>query len=268
MNKPKIIYKYFPFSSNSLRNLQAQAIYFGSPLNFNDPYDCALTVGIKDPSDEELKEIQDSFSNRDDVPPNIKEEFRNTNPSELREIITGSGATTLNKYAEMFLNLRGVSCFAEKNDDLLMWSNYGGRYKGFCLAFDTSFKPFDKIRKVEYTDKFPKISAVSALLNNDLEQWMDLFCTKSKSWEYEEEWRCFHQKAGTRYTYEDTALKSLYFGPDIDINSLNIICLILAGQNPDVELWKGKRSGKKFEVVFERFTYISYVEANKSGLIT
>ncbi len=268
MNKPETIYKYFPFSANSLRNLQAQSIYFGSPLNFNDPYDCALTVGIKDPSEEEIKEIQDSFSSRDDVPHNVKEEFGDTDLNELREIITRSGVTTLNKYADMFLNIRGVSCFAEKNDDLLMWSNYGGRYKGFCLAFDTSYQPFNKIRRVKYTDKIPKISAVSALINNEREQWMDLFCTKSISWEYEEEWRCFHEKAGTLFTYEDKALKAVYLGPDIDINSLNIICLILAGQNPDVELWRGKRSSEKFEVIFDRFTYISYVESIKAGLIT
>ena len=48
MNKPKEIYKYESFSSQSLKNLKAQSFYFGSPLGFNDPYDCALKAGIEE----------------------------------------------------------------------------------------------------------------------------------------------------------------------------------------------------------------------------
>ncbi len=44
--KPKKLYKYEAFTEQSLKNLKAQAIYFGSPKNFNDPYDCALTPVI------------------------------------------------------------------------------------------------------------------------------------------------------------------------------------------------------------------------------
>ena len=58
------------------------------------------------------------------------------------------------------------------------------------------------------------------------------------------------------------------FGPDIDLESLEIICLILAGQNPNVRFWRGHRSNERFEVAFEEFTYTSYLEAKKQGIIT
>ena len=97
---------------------------------------------------------------------------------------------------------------------------------------------------------------------------LDFFCTKSESWRYESEWRSFDDHAGTLFTYETAALESVFFGPDIDIQSMEIVCLILAGQNPDVKLWKGKRSEDKFEVIFENFTYTSYVDSKGLGLVT
>jgi hypothetical protein len=54
-----VLYKYEAFSTQSLLNLKKQIIYFGSPLHFNDPYDCALTPNIVEPSDEEIVQVRD-----------------------------------------------------------------------------------------------------------------------------------------------------------------------------------------------------------------
>lgn len=267
MNKPKTIFKYEPFSAQSLQNLKAQSIYFGSPLGFNDPYDCALTAGIQEPTLEELEKLRQSFCQKTDVPKKIQQLFETTNIENLREIIKTRVAITLKEHSDSFLKNRGVSCFSERNDDLLMWSQYGGRYKGFCMEFSTEHEPFSKMRKVKYSNSMPKINVVAALLTENFDQILDLFCTKSESWSYEREWRSMHQEAGTLFTYETDALESIYFGPDIDTHSKEIICLIVAGQNPNVKLWEGKRSEEKFEVIFKRFSYVSHVEAKRYGLV-
>ena len=114
----------------------------------------------------------------------------------------------------------------------------------------------------------PKFNAVNALLNDSYDEMLNLFCTKSASWAYEKEWRCIHQQAGTLFTYEAEALESVFFGPDIDLQSLEIVCLILAGQNPNVRLWRGHRSQDRFEVVFDEFTYTSHIKAKERGIIT
>jgi len=72
--------------------------------------------------------------------------------------------------------------------------------------------------------------------------------SKARSWAYEREWRCFHAEASTLFTYPAEALKAVYFGPNVDRFALDIVCIILAGQNPDVELWVGKRSESEFKV--------------------
>ncbi|TIH10721.1 DUF2971 domain-containing protein [Pseudomonas leptonychotis] len=265
---PEIIYKYESFSAQSLKNLKAQSIYFGSPLGFNDPYDCALSAGIAIPTDEELDTLKSEYQNSNSVPENVKKQFAETGHDKLRDIVVRSTHKILESHARDFLKTRGVSCFSECNDDLLMWSHYGGKYKGFCLAFSTKFEPFSKMVKVKYTRTMPKINAIKALLNDNFDEMLDLFCTKSKSWEYEKEWRCMHEQAGTLYTYEADALESVYFWPDIDSNSLEIVCLILAGQNQNVRFWRGNRSQERFEVIFEEFTYTSYLEAKRRGRVT
>ena len=268
MNKPDRIYKYEPFTSQSLQNLKAQSIYFGSPLGFNDPYDCALKAGIEEPSDKDIEKIKTHYLNDADLPVSARKEFEGKSIEDLKNIITRSAQAMLRTHTESFLKNKGVTCFSERNDDLLMWSHYGGRYKGFCLEFDTNFEAFTKMRRVTYTNEMPRINAAKMLVENDYDQILDLFCTKSDAWVYEKEWRSIHNDVGTLFTYEAQALKSVYLGPDIDRQSMEIICLILSGQNPEVEFWQGHRSEEKFEVYFEKFTYISHAEAKNRGLTT
>jgi hypothetical protein len=263
--KPETIFKYEAFTAQSLQNLKAQSIYFGSPLGFNDPYDCALEPKIVEPTLEELEEFRVSYSQRPDVPVEYQNAFRKIDILELGKMVERSAIAVLNKHVVSFLKTKGVTCFSERNNDLLMWSHYGGRYKGFCLEFYTEFEPFTKMRKVKYSDSMPKINAARALFHDDFDDFLDMFCTKSSSWSHENEWRCIHDQVGTLFGYAPSTLKSIYFGPDIEMQSLEIICLILAGQNPNVKLWRGIRSQEKFEVLFEEFKYTSYLDAKSKG---
>jgi hypothetical protein len=88
-----------------------------------------------------------------------------------------------------------------------------------------------------------------------------LFCTKSDAWAYEKEWRAIHVEAGTEYCYPAEALTGVYFGPEIDFTSMEIIALILGGQNPNVALWKGTRRVDVFKVAFEKMTYTPHIVA-------
>lgn len=186
---------------------------------------------------------------------------------ELKRQLRQAAQGAADKHREEFLSTRGVTCFSARNDSLLMWSHYGGRYKGFCLEFRTGYEPFTKVRKVHYTAVMPQFELVELIGEAGGDRVFELFCTKSSSWAYEEEWRAFHAEAGTLYTYEAEALKAIYFGPDIEEHDLDMICLVMSGQNPDVELYRGYRSAAEFTVKFERFTYRTFVEARRLGLL-
>jgi Protein of unknown function (DUF2971) len=264
---PTFLYKYEALSTQSLLNLKSQIIYFGSPLNFNDPYDCALTPNIEIPADSEIETIRQHYLKQDQLPGKSRQELETLGAAMLGEGFRKATQDALDIAIQEFLTTKGVACFSERNDNLLMWSHYGGHYKGFCLQFATSSEAFQKISKVRYSPVLPRINVAEILLDPKFQLVQKLFCTKSEAWAYEEEWRAIHHVAGTKFGYPPDTLAGIYFGPDIDRQSLEIVCLILAGQNPHVKLWRGHRSTTEFRVLFENFTYSSHLDAVRSGLV-
>lgn len=267
-DRPATVYKYESFNVRFLINLKAQSLYFGSPRNFNDPYDCAITATAADPSPDQIELVKQHYLSDPSLSPSLKRQLESMPPDELRQQLVNGANKAVTNARETFLNTKGVTCFSERNDDLLMWAHYGGQYKGICLAFNTDKDPFTKLRPVRYIDAIPQIDIVDFTVNKNHDKMLDdLYCTKSNSWKYEKEWRAIHSDAGTLFTYEANALRAIYFGPDIERQPLEIVCLIIQGQNPDVQFFKGKRSETEFKVEFKNFTYTSYAEAKRKGLV-
>lgn len=268
MPHPLSIYKYEALTAQTLRNVKGQILYFGSPRNFNDPYDCALLPYVKFPNDAEIENVRRHYLAQERLTDTQRREFETSSTESLRAMFLRSAHSVLKDSRDRFLNESGVTCFSEVNDDLLMWSHYGGRYKGLCLEFDARAEPFDRIAQVRYVSKLPEIDVTHLLVTNDFDPVVELFCTKSSAWAYEREWRAFHKVAGTSYGYRAQALTGVYFGPDIDDQSLEIVCLVLAGQNETVKLYRGSRSETEFKVNFTEFSYTPFLEAKRNGLRT
>jgi hypothetical protein len=133
MAMPEHIYKYESINTYSLKNLKAQAIYMSSPLSFNDPYDCALSTVMKEILDADLDRLIAHYVEREDVPEPVKKQFLSATRDELKVMLSRASKSAIEQNVQQFLELRGVSCFSEKKDDLLMWAHYGGCYRGFCL---------------------------------------------------------------------------------------------------------------------------------------
>jgi hypothetical protein len=264
---PSRIYKYEPYSAQTLKNLKGQVLYFGSPLGFNDPYDCALTPGFVLPTEDDIEAIRAHYLNKPDLPASVRDELNHFSYRQLSHYFLRAGFAAIDSAVAGFAKQRGVTCFSERNDDLLMWSHYGGRYRGLCLEFDTTSEGFQKLQPVRYVDRPPPLSLRKMLVEGDYDAVADLFCTKAAAWAYEREWRAMHAVAGTEYVYPALALTGIFFGPDIDEQSLEIVCLILKGQNSGVKLWRGRRSRDEFRVLFEEFGYTTYLEAKAQGLL-
>jgi hypothetical protein len=263
MPKPSRLYKYEPFSPQALENLKNQVIYFGSPLQFNDPYDCALTPSIKEPTDAEVEKIRAHYLSNEAMDDQRRRSFKTMSTPGLRVMLLGIGQTVLEDAIKEFTSRRGVSCFGESPENLLMWSHYGSHHRGFCLEFRADLEPFGKIRQVKYSDQMPEFDLVTMLCDREFDQVLDLYCTKALDWQYEREWRCIHNQSGTAFTYETEALTGVYFGARATFTSFEIAALILAGQNERVKLWHGKRSKSDFAVTFDQVTYTSHLAAKR-----
>jgi Protein of unknown function (DUF2971). len=148
---PKKIYKYEPLSIQALANLKSELIYFNSPSNFNDPFDCNMALEVNAPYVDEIPFIK-TF---------LLEETKGTDGEVTIEgssenEIAAMGMVVANHYMDdrkaWAFNSYGICCFSEANDNLLMWSHYASSGRGFCLEFDSTREPFDKIQRIKYTN--------------------------------------------------------------------------------------------------------------------
>lgn len=264
LDLPSRLYKYESFSIQSLLNLKKQIIYFASPSGFNDPYDCALKTLLNEPEEQDINNFRQLYLSKN-WPPQVKEKLMKSSNQDLRPILLGAARQASEQILDNFIKSRGVSCFSEVNDELLMWAHYADKYQGFCLEFATDNELFEKARKVKYVNTMPRLSMSEIYVDGNRDGLMNLFCTKSKSWKYEKEWRVIHSEAGTEYTYPSEALTGVYFGPNMPYEAIEIICLVLQGQNQNVKFWKGMRSNTTFKVDFEEVNYSSYIASKQHG---
>lgn len=228
----------------------------------NDPFDCSLPISL-DLNVKSLARFRQSFLSRGNLPELSVKQLNGMSDSALSEMLNRA----MHEILGTTLNGKGISCFSSDLDNLLMWSHYGAKHTGFCLEFDTSLEPFSKARKVKYVDDFPKLDAEGMVVDCNYEPVLELLHTKSTAWRYENEWRCINAEAPLAYAYEQTSLTGVYFGSEIDETSIEIICLILQGQNPNVRFWQGKKCEDKFDLEFEEFFYTSHIKAKELGAI-
>jgi hypothetical protein len=262
---PPRLYKYAAFTAQNLENLKNQTIYFSSPRTFNDPYDCSVTPAIRIPTDADVEDIRRRYLADPSIGSPVREQLQRATIEGLRQMFVKSASEIAAAKVKEFSEMRGVSCFSESCNNLLMWAHYGGNYRGFCLEFDTAY--LAKLQKVHYSTEMPSFDPVP-ILKDELEAdaFMSTFSSKSLSWAYEKEWRVIHAKKDTSYGYPPEALTGVYFGPEISQAALEIVCLILRGQNETVAFWKGTRSTSTFKVDFSQFDYFSYLHAMRSKM--
>jgi hypothetical protein len=253
LNIPKKIYKYQPATVQSLINLKSQSIYFNSPSKFNDPFDCNIKLKVKDLNEKDIKELKNYFL-KDMENESWKKELNSYSSLEFLKIAND----VIDERINSVYKKSGICCFSENEKNQLMWSHYASSGKGFCLEFDTIIEPFQKILPVEYEDTPPFLDLVELITSTDIYLLKKLFCLKSSDWAYEKEWRCFHKETNKSYGYESVALTGVYFGSEIETEFLEIICLILQGQNPNVKFYQALKSKDSWNLQFEEINYLPH----------
>ncbi|MFA0570179.1 DUF2971 domain-containing protein [Vibrio gallaecicus] len=265
MKHPKRIYKYEPMSIQALMNLKSEAIYFNAPSNFNDPYDCSMDVKVDAPYVDEIPRIRKFLNEELEYLEKGKEDFAQIEAMSDDEI-AAMGMVMAQDFVKQksgaIFNTKGVCCFSRANDNLLMWSHYASSGKGFCLEFDATTEPFNKVQPVKYQKEPPTLN-YERVFSVDTYFWIEaLFCTKSIHWSYEKEYRIFHNEVNKVAHYPSNSLTGVYFGPEVDDAFAETICLILQGQNPSVKFYRGSRSNDSYKVQFEEVSYTPYVLKN------
>lgn len=266
---PATLFRYYPATLLTLENIKAQSLFFGGVRSFNDPFECSVARADTRSNPSAVATLRRRYSSAPEIPAIIRNTVGSMPVDEFEELVTRSALECVQTAKTDFIAGRGVVCFSERNENLLMWSHYASGGSGVCLEFRTANDLFKSAFQVRYAKEPPILDALQVMASSfdgTGPVWIeDLYCTKPEDWCYEKEWRVIHQKQGTLYTYPREALKAVYFGPRSDRRFMEIVCLTLLGQHPDVEFWRGSICHTEYKVVFERFSYCSSEEARKQA---
>ena len=239
------LYKYFSFSQNdenhALDNLKNDLIYYSNPLKFNDPFDCSLSLSL---NDLEKPYINELFKKNNRVSKAIIRQMVAQKLPELDEMAKDSVAQIL-----------GVSCFAERPDNILMWSHYADKHTGFCVEYDflniapndlcvflypaiyAQQKAFIPTNMFDFSD-LTKITPRPT--NLWLADWIQVLLTKSNIWEYESEWRSIAvlQRLSKERTIKQKIISKVYLGCKISDENEKIIREIAKKKNIAVQKYE------------------------------
>ena len=176
------------------------------------------------------------------------------------------------QFGNVLLNAKettGVCSLSEINDNKVMWSLYGKKYKGYCIEyhikpikkarrflfpviysrkpnnnfiekiFDTTFAEMQRVMNSFKKPFYPKneIESVGAIY--------ELFCTKDIDWKYQREWRLV---GNARDHFYDVEIRAVYLG--FDVSPTNERKMIRYAKRFKFDLYKMKAPDGKKEIRF------------------
>lgn len=246
---PPVLYKYRSLGNESERDrvkktLVSNSIYFPSPDQFNDPFDCAVPLSLEGTEDEWRKYILK----------NMKRLMPNLSPTERLEkanrIIRSGAVEKLDPaISTRTVKHAGVYCLSAVNDDILMWSHYADSHKGVCLGFRAG--PMDmffrRSQKVKYSKQYP----ITRVFDSDEQRMETAILTKSKHWEYEQEYRIIETEGFGEYSYPGELLVSVILGCNISEQNERNVKQWVQARNPRPTLLRAAKKNREYGLHIE-----------------
>lgn len=185
---PASLYKYYGDTPEKLNAVKNNKMWYSAPSNFNDVFDCDISIDDKKIFNEALKLLPDKRRIRPGS--NAWRELRATINQQLR---------ALRAKLDELRNTTGVSCLSESENSLLMWAHYAHNHRGICVEYDlleiNRILNFSAI-PVIYSEERPCFDCLDPqIIQKDaLKLLVQSLTSKSSEWRYEKEWRIILNK--------------------------------------------------------------------------
>jgi len=245
-----------------ISNLNNNKITFGSPHNFNDPFDCNLPINVEC----SLKDVQDLTIEANfqagnfNLPSITQKAFElHKNPTMLKA-----------RLKELIFNQRRFSCFnlAKEKQHLhnsLFWANYANKHSGVCMKFSGELvKYYHKyflhviglVPIIYRTDNLiPEFNYVRNRFSREYLAVQYFFGTKSKEWENENEIRLVYQPDSEiidsyiNFEFAPICLESVYIGCKISSEEEKVIEECLSDKKYcHVDIYRLEMDDKRFKL--------------------
>ena len=249
---PDRFYKYRSLSADSIQYtldiIENCRLYWPSPLDFNDPFDCSPaheyrgTLKQKIASANRSAEILGMGKSRKERR-QMRMKALKRKPSEITDIMKQSSRNLMANIS--------VCSLSKVHNNILMWSHYADSHSGICVGFEPSEAAIDFLCAFEviYMEKRPLINLIEKIKGEDALN--DILLTKSKLWEYESEWRMIDQQKekGTRL-FPSKPLKEIYLGCRISSqNKSNVLNSVIKSPTKP-KIWQAIESKDEFGLEF------------------
>lgn len=258
-------YKYVTADTAKLilKNLQVK---YSSPILFNDPFDNQFFIHIDANDFRKVHEsIYEKLVRDNKIHKNVpKQQFLkavNFNKFKIMEHISLS-QYYLNEGIKTLINNNKVFCISEKYDHLLMWAHYADNHKGAVVKFKCLPEKDNLLcaaEKVNYSMNIPSIEPDELISEFDsttlAKKTMNAFLyTKSKEWEYEEEWRVVYptnnNEAFNLINILEEEIDSIYLGCKMTEQHEQEILNIIKTERKNIRIFKASKSTKEFKLNF------------------
>ena len=223
------MYKYYSCGGDNSDRIESRLlgeIYFSSPLDFNDPYDCQLPI---------INNNTDSHPKGKSYIKFILEE-ENFPFDEVYNKLLKKDKETESKVFKEQINRLGILCLTKRNDNILMWGHYANNV-GICLEYDVMLlkeklrlaiasKIREKYGQIAYNhfidtnriysnnviyEESLSASSVNLFLGS-FDECKQKYWHKLKDWSYEQEYRIGVSLGGRIAVKIPNIVKHIYLG--------------------------------------------------------
>ena len=269
-NPDEYLYRYRSMNSIGLdRVFTHNELYFVSPKDLNDPFDCDPPINFADSTVNDFMVLHNAAAydqyNTLGMGVNIKpyeveESIRVALTNNQTKFIREKEADFRNILMEMS-NKLGILCLSATPFNILMWSHYADKHKGVVLQFERKGlkKRFNYLEDVKYKNNIIDVK----ILGNNLKEWDKLLLlNKSSDWNYEEEWRIITEPEKRR----DKHINPRVFRfPKEILTGIILGCEISKADKDRITMWRnhGCLQARIYEAIRNNHSYAVNIDFDK-----
>ena len=252
---PAVLYKYRIWDEYGKRVITENQVYLAAPDQFNDPFDVGL------PYKHDKAELTDENMwkkfyemEADNTDRGLHEQRKAILAKRIADGIFKDDRYWKEHYGGFKQRLQqiGILSLTTQMDNLLMWSHYSSSHQGFCVGFDSKIL-YDAcqglIHKVKCQDEFP----ILPLFGNNEQKIVTLITTKSKQWEYEDEYR-IHKLGGAKQVVKlpNEAYREIILGVNMLPNVREEILSLATSKYPYIKVFQASLNEEAFRLDFKQ----------------
>lgn len=277
------LYKFCHVDTNKLASLADNTLWCSQLEKFNDPFEGEYQLNRNDFSDADIIRATEAsmlIEKRNCTPKKwikiqSKINKQGINSERLKKHVINQATFTFEQSLQECKDYN-ATCFisnriqsevnSEPLENNLMWSHYADGLRGFCLAFDyeslyenfSENNAFIAAIPVKYNNSVPILSPIEFIISfvfssdksESIKYILTSISSKSKHWEYENEWRFFSSNSNT-LQYKPSSLEQLIIGSKMPKDQQALVISVARAANPDIEVKLAKliKGTYKIEIV-------------------